>query len=70
MKLFSLLLTLIFTSFSLFAQDKTLKEIDIPAEMHIFQQGGHGFGMTKKKLPVDQWPELFFNWLKAQKIVK
>lgn len=47
-----------------------LKKKEIPAEMHIFQQGGHGFGMTKKNLPVDQWPELFFNWLKAQKIVE
>ncbi len=47
-----------------------LKKFDIPAEMHIFQEGGHGFGMTKKNLPVDQWPDLFYNWLKAQKIVK
>jgi acetyl esterase/lipase len=47
-----------------------LKKYKIPAEMHIFQEGGHGFGMTKKNLPVDQWPDLFYNWLKAQKIIK
>jgi acetyl esterase/lipase len=47
-----------------------LKKYDIPAEMHIFQEGGHGFGMTKKNLPVDQWPDLFYSWLKAQKIIK
>ena len=47
-----------------------LKENKIPAEMHIFQQGGHGFGMTKKNLPVDQWPDLFYNWLKSQKIIQ
>ena len=47
-----------------------LKKFDIPAEMHIFQEGGHGFGMTKKNLPVDQWPDLFYSWLKAQKIIK
>jgi acetyl esterase/lipase len=47
-----------------------LKENNVPAEMHIFQEGGHGFGMTKKNLPVDQWPELFFSWLKAMKFVK
>lgn len=46
-----------------------LKENKVPAEMHIFSQGGHGFGMNKKNLPVDQWPELFYNWLKAQKII-
>lgn len=47
-----------------------LKKYDIPAEMHIFQEGGHGFGMTKKNLPVDQWPDLFYSWLTAQKIIK
>lgn len=47
-----------------------LKQNNIPAEMHIFQEGGHGFGMTKKNLPVDQWPELFYSWLKASKIVE
>jgi acetyl esterase/lipase len=47
-----------------------LKENKVPAEMHIFQQGGHGFGMTKKNLPVDQWPDLFYNWLKSQKIIQ
>ena len=47
-----------------------LKENNVPAEMHIFQEGGHGFGMNKKGLPVDQWPDLFLNWLKAMKIVE
>lgn len=46
-----------------------LKENNVPAEMHIFAEGGHGFGMNKKNLPVDQWPELFYNWLKAVKII-
>lgn len=46
-----------------------LKENNIPAEMHIFAEGGHGFGMNKKNLPVDQWPDLFYNWLKALKII-
>lgn len=47
-----------------------LKKYNIPAEMHIYREGGHGFGMTKKNLPVDQWPELFFNWMKALKIIQ
>jgi acetyl esterase/lipase len=46
-----------------------LKQNNVPAEMHIFREGGHGFGMTKKNLPVDQWPDLFYNWLKAMKII-
>lgn len=47
----------------------SLKENNIPAEIHIFAEGGHGFGMNKKNLPVDQWPGLFYNWLKAMKLI-
>ncbi len=47
-----------------------LKKYNIPSEMHIFQKGGHGFGMTKKNLPVEQWPNLFYDWLKAVEIVE
>ena len=46
-----------------------LKKFNIPAEMHIFREGGHGFGMNKKNLPVDQWPNLFMLWMKAMKII-
>ena len=47
-----------------------LKKFKIPVEMHIFRDGGHGFGMTKKNLPVDQWPNLFAQWMKTQGITK
>ena len=46
-----------------------LKNFNVPSEMHIFQEGGHGFGITKQNLPVDEWPELFYNWLKAIKMI-
>ncbi len=47
-----------------------LKKFNIPAEMHIFRDGGHGFGMNKLNKPVDQWPNLFAQWMKAQGITK
>lgn len=47
-----------------------LKRFNVPAEMHIFQNGGHGFGIRKNDLPADEWPEMFYSWLKAQKIVE
>jgi acetyl esterase/lipase len=47
-----------------------LKKFKIPAEMHIFRDGGHGFGMNKTNKPVDQWPTLFTQWMKAQGITK
>ncbi|MFT6569332.1 MAG: acetyl esterase/lipase [Sphingomonas echinoides] len=39
----------------------------VPVEMHLFAQGGHGFGLrgTVGK-PVAAWPELFLGWARAQ----
>jgi acetyl esterase/lipase len=37
----------------------------VPAEMHIFQQGGHGYGLAVGKKTESQWPDLCINWLKA-----
>jgi dienelactone hydrolase len=37
-----------------------------PAELHIFEKGGHGFGMRKQNLPVDTWYERFGDWLRFQ----
>jgi acetyl esterase/lipase len=36
-----------------------------PAELHIYAQGGHGFGMRKQGLPSDTWIERFGDWLEA-----
>jgi acetyl esterase/lipase len=36
------------------------------AELHIYAQGGHGFGMFKKGLPADSWIDRFGDWLGAQ----
>ncbi len=47
----------------------SLKKYDIPAEMHIFQKGGHGYGITKKNQSADIWPDLFYNWLQALEII-
>ena len=37
---------------------------DRPAELHIFNRGGHGFGMVKQGIPADRWIDLFEDWLK------
>lgn len=46
-----------------------LKKYDIPAEMHIYAKGGHGFGMKKLDLPTAQWPGVFVQWLKVMKFI-
>jgi acetyl esterase/lipase len=37
-----------------------------PAELHIYQQGRHGFGMRAKGLPVDGWTNALERWLATQ----
>lgn len=39
---------------------------NLPAELHIFSKGGHGFGMKKQGLPADHWIDLLENWLLSQ----
>ena len=41
-----------------------------PVELHIYAKGGHGFGMKKQGLPVNQWIDPFSEWLKAQGFTK
>lgn len=41
-----------------------------PVELHVYAKGGHGFGMKKQGLPVDQWTDRFSDWLKAQGFLK
>ncbi len=40
------------------------------AELHIYSQGGHGFGLTKRGLPVDGWIDRFGEWLQLQGLLK
>jgi acetyl esterase/lipase len=47
-----------------------LKEFNVPAELHIFQKGGHGFGIRENGIPADNWPNLFIDWLKAREIIE
>jgi len=32
-------------------------------EMHIYEKGGHGFGMKKQNIPTDTWIDRFGDWL-------
>lgn len=41
-----------------------------PSELHIYEKGGHGFGMRKQNLPTDTWYERFGEWLKLQGYLK
>ena len=38
-----------------------------PAKLHIYQSGGHGFGMKKQGKASDTWIERFGEWLRENK---
>ena len=40
-----------------------LKDAKVPAELHLFTQGGHGFGLRPTDLPISRWPALAETWL-------
>jgi acetyl esterase/lipase len=39
-------------------------------EVHIFNSGGHGFGMRKQGTSSDHWIDAFYYWLEAQGFTK
>jgi acetyl esterase/lipase len=41
-----------------------LKNAGVPAEMHLYAEGGHGFGLRRTKLAIMEWPALVERWLK------
>lgn len=49
---------------------KALQKNKIPAKLVVYDKGGHGFGMRKKGIPADNWPQELENWLRVQKLIK
>ena len=51
--------------------DRALLKAGIPAELHIYERGGHGFGLRGrspdfKNWSVSHWPEHAAQWLAAR----
>ncbi|AZA90381.1 Predicted esterase [Chryseobacterium nakagawai] len=49
---------------------QALKDHKVSAELHLFQSGGHGWGLGKKDTNTGEWTNLFLNWLKINGIYK
>ena len=41
------------------------KKLNLPAELHIYTKGGHGFGMRNDKHPISDWPARCAEWMKS-----
>lgn len=46
-----------------------LKKAGVPAELHVYAHGGHGYGLRPTGLPIAEWPALAEKWLKTVGVV-
>ena len=42
-----------------------LKDAGVPAELHLYAEGGHAFGLRPTKYAITRWPELMMTWLRT-----
>ena len=47
-----------------------LKRAGVPAELHEYASGGHGFGLRPSDKPCSTWPKLCAAWMKARGLLK
>jgi len=47
-----------------------LKKAGVPVEMHLYAEGGHGFGLRHTKFPITGWPQLVETWLGTIGIIR
>jgi acetyl esterase/lipase len=46
-----------------------LKRAQVPAELHIYSKGGHGYGMRESDNAVSSWPQRCEDWLRAMRFI-
>ena len=49
---------------------RELKKAGVPAELHLYATGGHGFGLRPGKGPVSDWPKRCGEWMTARGLLK
>jgi endo-1,4-beta-xylanase len=42
---------------------QALKKVGVPVEIHIYNSGGHGFGIRPRPLPISSWPLRLQEWM-------
>jgi len=47
-----------------------MKNAKVPAELHIYSSGGHGFGLRASEHPCSTWPQRCADWLRHQGFLK
>jgi len=47
-----------------------LKKAKVPAELHIYSKGGHGYGIRPSEKPISTWHHRLADWLKLQGLLE
>ena len=47
-----------------------LRKAGVPAELHVFKDGGHGAGLAFQDPVLSEWPKTLANWLRASGLIK
>lgn len=47
-----------------------LKQHKIPTELHIYDSGGHGYGLRRTETPVTSWPDRLADWMRHRGYLK
>lgn len=43
---------------------------DLPAELHLYERGGHGFALRRHNQPADDWTTALEAWLSAHGFIR
>ena len=43
-----------------------MKEAGVPAELHLYDRGGHGYGLRPTDKPVTAWPKRCEEWMRVR----
>ncbi len=46
--------------------EQACKDKGVPVELHLYEKGGHGYGMEQRGTPTDAWPTAAEQWLKKR----
>ena len=41
----------------------------VSAELHLYEKGGHGYGMRRPNLPVGAWPGALLSWMRSRALL-
>ncbi len=49
---------------------QSLRDAGVPAELHVYAAGGHGYGMRKVDQPCASWPQRCEEWMRSRGLLK